>query len=109
MSNFDSSLPKEWKASCDTVGGQILDVRTDAEFEESFIDGAIQVDFMGQNFASEIEKLDKNKADFIYCRSGVRSRKAMAIMESTGFKEVHNLDGGIMQWEQKGMEVNYGD
>ena len=77
----------------------VLDVRTLDEVSEGVIPGAIHLDiFMGQGFLDGLEKLDKSKNYFVYCRSGNRSGQACAIMQSVGFETVHNLVGGFMEW-----------
>ncbi len=78
----------------------ILDVRTQEEIEEGYIPNAANIDFyLGQDFINEVEKLDKNKNYYVYCRSGNRSGQACAIMNSVGFKNAYNLEGGFMNWE----------
>jgi len=77
----------------------VLDVRTLDEVSEGVIPGAIHLDiFMGQGFLDGLEKLDKSKNYFVYCRSGNRSGQACAIMQSVGFETAHNLVGGFMEW-----------
>ena len=77
----------------------VLDVRTLDEDSEGVIPGAIHLDiFMGQGFLDGLEKLDKSKNYFVYCRSGNRSGQACAIMQSVGFETAHNLVGGFMEW-----------
>ncbi|RNC91582.1 MAG: rhodanese-like domain-containing protein [Allomuricauda sp.] len=78
----------------------ILDVRTPEEVEEGFIPGATNIDiYMGQGFLDEIEKLDKSKNYYVYCRSGNRSGQACALMSQTGFGNAYNLLGGFNDWE----------
>ena len=78
----------------------LLDVRTPEEFEQGFIPGATNIDIhLGQGFIDEVEKLDKGKAFFVYCRSGARSAQACAIMNQLGFEKTYNLLGGILEWE----------
>ncbi|HKL90685.1 rhodanese-like domain-containing protein [Flagellimonas sp.] len=78
----------------------ILDVRTPEEVEEGYIPGATNIDiYLGQEFVDEIEKLDKSKNFYVYCRSGNRSGQACAIMNSIGFENAYNLEGGFMEWE----------
>lgn len=78
----------------------ILDVRTDDEIAEGIIPNAIQIDiYKGQEFINEIEKLDKSKNYYVYCRSGNRSGQACAIMEQLGFENAFNLEGGMLEWE----------
>ena len=77
----------------------ILDVRTGEEVEEGYIPGATNIDFyLGAEFAEELEKLDKSRNYYVYCRSGKRSEQACAIMNSMGFKNAYNLEGGFMNW-----------
>lgn len=78
----------------------ILDVRTEDEVEEGYIPNATNIDiYLGQGFLEELEKLDKSKNYYVYCRSGNRSGQACAIMNSVGFENTYNLEGGFMNWE----------
>lgn len=78
----------------------ILDVRTPEEVEEGYIPNATNIDFyLGQDFLNEVEKLDKSKNYYVYCRSGNRSGQACAIMNGVGFENAYNLEGGFMNWE----------
>ena len=78
----------------------ILDVRTNDEVEEGIIPNANQIDiYLGKGFIDELQKLDKSKNYYVYCRSGNRSGQACAIMNSIGFENTFNLEGGFMNWE----------
>ena len=80
--------------------GFILDVRTLDEVEEGYIPDSANIDiYLGQGFLDELEKLDKTKNYYVYCRSGNRSGQACAIMNNAGFKNTYNLLGGFMEWE----------
>lgn len=88
---------EQFKADQNAV---ILDVRTDDEFNEGYIENAIQIDInKGQGFIYELDKLDKTKNYYVYCRSGARSGKACQIMNEMGFANSYNLLGGILDWE----------
>ena len=74
----------------------VIDVRTPGEVSEGYITGAnLFIDFYGENFQSEILKLDKTKTYVMYCRSGGRSGQASTFMVNNGFATVYNLQGGI--------------
>jgi rhodanese-related sulfurtransferase len=92
---------EEWSEQLQQDGNaMVLDVRTPEELEAGFIPNATNIDFyLGQEFLAEIEKLDKGKNYYVYCRSGNRSGQACAIMNSLGFKNTYNLAGGFMNWE----------
>lgn len=83
----------------------ILDVRTPEEVEEGYIPNATNIDiYLGEEFMSELEKLDKTKNYYVYCRSGKRSGQACSIMNSMGFANTYNLEGGFMDWEGEVVE-----
>jgi len=83
----------------------IVDIRTPEEFNGGHIENAVNIDFYSDTFKEDLDKLDKNKAHFIYCRSGNRSGRAMPIMKELGFKEVYNLSVGIKEWIAEGFPV----
>ena len=74
----------------------LIDIRTKEEFYENHISGAINIDFYGNNFRENLNKLDKNLNYLIYCRSGSRTSQTLLLMEELGFKNVFDLDGGII-------------
>jgi len=77
----------------------VLDVRTDEEINEGIIKNAIHADIQNpQEFMTILERLDKEKSYYVYCRSGKRSQMACEIMKQSGFKTTYNLDGGISSW-----------
>ena len=76
----------------------LVDVRTAEEFSEGHIKGAINIDYLAENFSIGIQELELESPVLLYCRSGNRSSKAMKIMKELGFKEVYNLEGGIKGW-----------
>jgi thioredoxin 1 len=82
----------------ETEAPVIIDVRTPEEFAGGFIENAININRNGSDFNSKIAEIDKSKPVFVYCLSGGRSGSAAAQMRSEGFKEVYELNGGMMAW-----------
>lgn len=77
----------------------LIDVRTPAEVSEGFIKGtSVFADINGNDFAAQIDKLDKSKSYIVYCRSGARSSSASNYMIEHGFTKVYNLLGGFSNW-----------
>lgn len=77
----------------------ILDVRTPEEVAHGIIPNAIVIDiFKGQGFIYEVEKLDKSKTYYVYCKAGGRSAQACSVMNQLGFKNTYNLVGGFSEW-----------
>lgn len=79
----------------ETPGAVILDVRTPSEFASGAIPGALNINFMGADFDRKIDRLDKTKTYFVYCRSGNRSGQACQLMAQKGFSNLFNLSGGL--------------
>ncbi len=78
---------------------QLVDVRTPREYKGGHIGKAINIDlFQGGSFKQAIEKLDKSKPVYLYCRSGSRSKKAAQKILDMGFEKVYDLKGGYMRW-----------
>ena len=94
-------LQDEWVSLLEEKSDKIiLDVRTPQEYQSGIQPNAINLDiFDTERFLSEIDKYDRDKAYFVYCRSGGRSGQACSILESKGFKETYNLIGGMMEWQ----------
>ncbi len=81
------------------INAVILDVRTQDEFLEGCIPGALNIDiYKGQGFIYQVEELDKSKNYYVYCKAGGRSAQACCIMKQLGFENAYNLLGGIMEW-----------
>ena len=77
---------------------QLLDVRTPQEYSTEHIGDAKNVNWNGDNFVVDATKYDKSKPIFVYCKVGGRSAQAADKLAELGFKEIYNLDGGIMKW-----------
>jgi len=97
----------EWSSAIKKGNTVILDVRTPNEWTEGIIENAILINIMdAQFFISEIEKLDKSKDYYVYCRSGVRSDQACQVMNSIGIDNTNNLNGGILAWAGETVSPN---
>ena len=79
------------------TGYVILDVRTQEEFDEAHIDGAILIPDYEINAKAESILKDKNQLILVYCRSGRRSKKAASELVSLGYTNVKEF-GGIIDW-----------
>ncbi|MBD3795219.1 MAG: sulfurtransferase [Epsilonproteobacteria bacterium] len=80
----------------------LLDVREMMEFKQAHIVGT-DVLIPTSKFYAQIEKIN-NKKDtpiIVYCFSGSRSYQVQHVMKSMGFKQVSNLQHGIMTFRGK--------
>jgi rhodanese-related sulfurtransferase len=89
-----------------TAGVVVLDVRTIDEFNSGHIEGAKQLDYYEtDSFNASIDALDKDVTYLLYCRSGGRSGTTYDMMVQKGFKNVYNLEGGMLAWQKANMPV----
>lgn len=79
----------------------LLDVREDDERGEYNIGGLHHR--LGLIQIMQTDPLDDWKEDeiVVYCRSGKRSATACLILETMGFKNMVNLEGGVLAWKEK--------
>lgn len=91
----------QWKAQIATdPNAVVLDVRTQDELDDGMLENAAHIDiYLGQGFLDEVEKLDKSKNYYIYCKSGGRSAQACQLMAQLGFETTYNMLGGYTAWK----------
>lgn len=96
----ESSLPAtEFSKKLDqTKDAQLVDVRTPGEFRNGHLKNAMNIDWNADDFTEKAKVLDKEKPVFLYCMSGPRSTAAAAKLQEMGFKNVYEMQGGMMKW-----------
>ena len=77
---------------------QLIDVRTPEEYNNAHIGSAKNIDFYSGKFNVEFNKLDKELAIYIYCKSGNRSKQTADKLSNMGFMEIYDLQGGILNY-----------
>lgn len=76
----------------------LLDVRTEREFREGSIDGAVNIPL--DDLRERLTELSGYKAIYIYCQQGLRGYLAYRILMQNGFTGLYNLSGGYALWEK---------
>ncbi len=83
----------------------VLDVRRPDEYAEGHLSGAVSLDWLdAETFAQGMERLDKAKTYYVYCRSGRRSHDAAEKMTAAGLHVV-DMEGGYLAWTGQGLPV----
>ncbi|MGA2721828.1 MAG: ubiquitin-like small modifier protein 1 [Bryobacteraceae bacterium] len=77
----------------------LIDVREPHEYRICNIPAAKLIPL--GDFPKHVHEFDPSADIVIYCRSGVRSAKACAILRQAGFEHVRNMKGGILAWSDK--------
>lgn len=75
----------------------ILDVRTQEEYDEGHIPGAILIPNTEIEDRAEEVLTDKDQLILVYCRSGRRSKLAAEILAELGYTNIREF-GGIIDW-----------
>ena len=95
---YEQITPEEAKALMDTEQDYvIIDARTEAEFAEGHIAGAILIPEYEITARAEGELPDKDALILVYCRSGRRSKIASEALVALGYTNVKEF-GGIIDW-----------
>lgn len=84
-------------------GAQLIDVRTPQEYAKGHLNQSINVDWYENDFLQKTAQLDTSKPVFLYCLSGLRSGEAAAKLRKAGFRQVYDLQGGIIKWRAAGL------
>ncbi len=79
----------------------LVDVREPHEHAAFNIGGILLP--LGKVQGLETEDIDhlKNETVYVYCRSGNRSGQACLMLEPYGFKDIINVSGGMLAWQEK--------
>lgn len=85
--------------------GTLLDVRTLGEYKNGHIKEAGQLNYYALDFRQKLLLLPKNQPIYLYCNTGYRSQRAAEILVENGYKNVYNLEHGIMEWNLKNLPV----
>ncbi|MBX7138667.1 MAG: hypothetical protein K1X83_11855 [Oligoflexia bacterium] len=93
--------PAEWQAALAAGDATVLDTRNIYETAlgkfRNAVDPGIKVFSDFRNFLKHWPE-NREKKILIYCTGGIRCEKAAIEMENQGFKNVYQLDGGILNY-----------
>lgn len=77
----------------------LLDIREDEELEVVRFDESVEILHIPLlKLVERIEELPKDRPLIVVCNDGVRSTKAVNLLNYQGYPNSLNLDGGIVQW-----------
>jgi len=85
--------------SAQAKGAQVIDVRSQGEYQMGHIPGAINVPV--DTIADAAKSWDRNATYVVYCATGARSAQAVQTMQSMGFKNIDHFAQGIQAWSGK--------
>jgi rhodanese-related sulfurtransferase len=82
----------------------LIDVREIFEYRANRIRNAVNIPSAGK-LQKAADTIDKNTTLLLYCTTDYRSKRAAQDLADMGFKNVINLEGGIVAWKKDGFPV----
>lgn len=83
----------------------LLDVRTQSEYNDGHIQNAINIPHDQILKEPQLVSAYKDSQMVVFCRSGVRAGKVIEMLEGLGFKEIIDIDGDMLAWNEAGHSV----
>jgi len=77
----------------------LVDVREPHEWEICRIDGASLIPL--KEIEGRVGELDPDNEIILYCKGGIRSMKALKLLQAQGFSNLKSLRGGISAWSKE--------
>jgi len=93
----------QMKEMIDRGNPQIIDTRTPAEFSSGHVPGAINIPHMA--IVARQAELDHAREHLFICRSGNRSAVACEFAAACGFRDLYNIEGGMIAWAEAGFAI----
>lgn len=96
----------QWSEVAELVnsGAQLIDVRTEGEYENGTIPGAINIPV--DELRARLKDIDKTSPVIVSCQVGLRGHVALRTLAQHGF-DVANLDGGYLTWSHGQLALAY--
>lgn len=81
----------------------LFDVREPYEYQAGHIPGVKLIPM--NDVPKRINEIPRDKTVILTCRSGNRSGQVADFLRKQGFTNVHNMQGGILAWQQAGYPI----
>jgi len=101
--NMETHLdPKEWNKLIKKKDTYIIDTRKPFEYDVGTFKKSVNPNINNfRDFPKYLNKLKKNKPVAMFCTGGVRCEKTAVYLKKKGFKNIYQLNGGILNYLQK--------
>ena len=101
--NLDTHLnPKEWNELIKKKDTHIIDTRKPFEFDVGTFKKSVNPDVNNfRDFPKYLNKLKKDKPVAMFCTGGIRCEKTSVYLKNKGFKNIYQLNGGILNYLKK--------
>ena len=103
QASMDAAVtPRELREMLDSSSKfALIDVREPVEWDINRIDGAELIPKSTLESGDGLAKLPHDRVPVLYCKTGVRSAEALAVVKKAGFSDAIHLQGGIVAWAKQ--------
>lgn len=91
---YENTINIERLEEMQNQGAVIVDVRSEQEFKEGHIEGAISIPEYEIKKRAKKEIPDLGQTIVVYCGTGHRSKRTQKLLEKMGYSQVYNLENG---------------
>jgi adenylyltransferase/sulfurtransferase len=98
VTTLEHMLKEQAEGSRDLV---LVDVREPNEYEINKIPGSVLIpkgEFLNGHALGELPGVDSGKQVVIYCKTGIRSAEALAVVKGAGYSDAVHVGGGVVAW-----------
>jgi UPF0176 protein len=101
--NIEKHLePKEWNKLIKNKDTHIIDTRKPFEYKVGTFKRSVNPNVTNfRDFPKYLNKLKKNKPVAMFCTGGIRCEKTSVYLKKKGFKNIYQLNGGILNYLNK--------
>ena len=101
--NIKSHLdPKDWNKLIKNKETHIIDTRKPFEYKVGTFKRSVNPNVTNfRDFPKYLNKLNKNKPVAMFCTGGIRCEKTSVYLKKKGFKNIYQLNGGILNYLNK--------
>jgi rhodanese-related sulfurtransferase len=83
----------------------LVDTRTKAEYTDAHIEKAVFIDSFSKTLKEDLKDYDKDATYILYCWGGKRSKIVQKKMVEFGFKNVYEIEDGMLGWKEGKLPV----
>ena len=94
--------PKDWNKLIKNKDTHIIDTRKPFEYKVGTFKRSVNPNVNNfRDFPKYLNKLKKNKPVAMFCTGGIRCEKTSVYLKKKGFKNIYQLNGGILNYLNK--------
>jgi rhodanese-related sulfurtransferase len=111
VDEYLSTIPDGWLTAGDVeavkaaieAGAFVLDIRTEGEYAEGHIEGAVNIPL--RTLTANMDQIPTDVQVIVHCKSGFRAALSMPVLGVLGFDNVKAFTGSYLAWVEAGEPV----